>query len=188
VVLRTNLSGNPTFRELLGRVRDVTLEALSHDAVPFEHLVRELHPVRDPSRNPLFQVLFTLWPPRASLDAGWDITSLDLETGAARFDLILEVDDRPEGLIGRFIYNTDLFDARTLARMREHWQTLLHAIAADPGRRLGELALLTDAERRQLGEWNDTGRAYPHACLHELFEAQAADVPRTEPARQPRGA
>ena len=177
VVLRTDLSGNPTFRELLGRVRDVTLEALSHDAVPFDHLVRELHPLRDPSRNPLFQVFFTLWPPRASREAGWDLTSLDLEVGAARFDLVLEADDRPEGLIGRFIYNTDLFDASTLARMRGHWETLLHAIVADAGRRLGELPLLTDAERRQLREWNETGRAYPRACLHELFEAQVERTP-----------
>jgi amino acid adenylation domain-containing protein len=177
VVLRASLSGNPTFRELLGRVREVTLEALSHDAVPFAHLVKELHPQRDPSRHALFQVLFTLEPRRTFLESGWDLTALDVETGASRFDLSLEMDDRPEGLIGRFVYNTDIFDGAALARMRGHWQTLLHAIAADPSLRLGELALLTGAERRELATWNDTRRAYPSSCVHELFEAQVERTP-----------
>src|SRR3989454_1088856 len=177
VVLRTNLSGNPTFRELLGRVRDVTLEALSHDEVPFEHLVRELQPQRDPGRNPLFQAMFLIEVPLAPLDSAWALTQFDVDTGATKYDLYLELEDRPEGVSGRFIYNTDLFDASMIVRMRRHWQTLLEAIVADAGQHLGQLALLTDDERRQLSKWNDTRRAYPHACVHELFEAQVERTP-----------
>ncbi|OLE50111.1 MAG: hypothetical protein AUI36_19705 [Cyanobacteria bacterium 13_1_40CM_2_61_4] len=177
VVLRTNLAGNPTFRELLGRVRDVTLEALSHDEVPFEDLVKELQPQRDPSHNPLFQVLFSLEAPLAPHDSGWALTQFDVDTGAAKYDLYLQLDDRLEGVIGRFIYNTDLFDASTIVRMRGHWQTLLQAIVADAAQHLEALTLLTDAERRQLLEWNDTKRPYPHSCVHELFEAQVERTP-----------
>src|SRR2546425_59050 len=177
VVLRTDLSGNPTFRQLLGRVRDVTLEALSHDEVPFEHLVKELQPQRDPSHNPLFQVMFLLEVPLAPLDSAWALTQFDVDTGATKYDLYLELDEGPEGVIGRFIYNTDLFDASTIVRLRGHWQTLLQAVVADAGQHLGELPLLTNAERRQLSEWNDTGRAYPHSCVHELFEAQVERTP-----------
>jgi amino acid adenylation domain-containing protein len=178
VVLRTNVSGNPSFRELLKRVRQVTVEALSHDDVPFEHLVKELQPKRDLSHNPLFQVLFSLEPPLQTLDSGWKLTQMDVETGAAKFDLYLELDDRPEGLIGRFTYSTDLFDGPTIARMVQHWQKLLEGVVANPGLRLAELPLLTNAERRQLCvEWNDSRRDYSQICVHELFEAQVNRTP-----------
>jgi amino acid adenylation domain-containing protein len=173
VVLRTDVSGNPSFLELLQRVRQVTLEALSNDDVPFEHVVKELQPKRDLSRNPLFQVLFSLEPPLPALDSSWKLTQMDVETGAAKFDLYLELDERPEGIIGRFTYSTDLFDAPTISRMAEHWQKLLEGIVANPAQPLSELPLLTDAERHQvLVEWNDTRRDYAQVCVHELFEAQ----------------
>jgi len=177
VVLRTDLSGNPTFRELLRRVRETTLEALSHDEAPFEHLVKELQPQRDPGRSPLFQILFSLEAPLAPLDPGWALTQFDVDTGATKYDIYLQLDEKPDGIVGRLAYNTDVFDAPTIVRMRRHWQTLLEAVVADAGQHLGQLALLTDAERRQLSKWNDTSRAYPHACVHELFEAQVERTP-----------
>jgi amino acid adenylation domain-containing protein len=147
LLLRTDLSGTPTFRTVLGRVRETTLNALSHPDVPFELLVKHLRPKRDPSRNPLYQVLFSLEPPMPSLPAGWNLTQIDVETGAAKLDLYLELDDRPEGLVGRFMYNTDLFDAASLARMAGHWETLLAGIVESPGEAVSRLPLLTPNER-----------------------------------------
>ncbi|MBV9341275.1 MAG: amino acid adenylation domain-containing protein, partial [Acidobacteria bacterium] len=179
VVLRSDLSGNPTFLELLKRVRRVTLEALAHDDVPFEHLVKELQPKRDLSRNPLFQVLFSLEPPLLPLAPGWKLTQMDVETGAAKFDLYLELDERPQGLIGRFTYSTDLFDAATISGMAGHWQKLLEEIVANPQRRLCEFPLLTEREQRQiLVEWNDTRRKDAPLCVHELFEVQVRCNPQ----------
>lgn len=180
IVMRTDLRGNPTFRALLARVRETTIEATAHDEVPFEYLVRALHPGRGLSRNPLFQVLLTLEPPLPVLPCGWTLTQMDVKTGMSKFDLSLELDDRPEGLIGRFEYNTDLFDEATIARMVEHWRTLLAGIVANPGAHLADLPLLTPAERRQLlVEWNDTGDASPACGLHQLIEASAAATPDT---------
>lgn len=157
LVLRTNLSGNPTFRELLVRMREVTLEAQDHQDVPFEYLVRELQPERNLSQNPLFQVLLTLEPPLTVLPCGWNLTQMDVTVGTSKFDLYLELDDRPEGLIGRFMYNTDLFDESTIARMAGHWQTLLDSIVVQPDRHIADLPLLTEIERHQLLiEWNST--------------------------------
>ncbi len=179
LVLRTNLSGNPTFRELLERVREVTNSAFAHEDVPFEYLVKELHPERSLSQNPLFQVMLTLEPLLPVLPSGWTLTQMDVETDTAEFDLYLELDDRPEGLIGRFEYSTDLFDAATIDRMIGHWQTLLEGIVADPEQHLSELPLLMGAERHQLlVEWNATQMEYPMGrCIHQLFEAQVERTP-----------
>ena len=184
VVLRTNLAGNPTFRELLSRVREVVLGALTHNEVPFAHLVREVQPRRDFSRSPMFQVLITFEPQRASYESGWDLTPIDLETGATKFELCLVLDDRPEGVIGRVIYNRDFFDSATIARMLGHWQMLLEGIVTDPEQRIDELPLLTLAERHQLlVEWNDTRKAYPDSLVHELFQAQAKRIPEAVAVR-----
>ncbi len=179
LVLRTNLSGNPTFRELLVRVREVTNSAFAYEDVPFEYLVKELHPERNLALSPLFQVMLTLEPPLPVLPSAWTLTQMDVETDTAKFDLYLELDDRPEGLIGRFEYSTDLFDAATIDRMVRHWQTLLEGIVADPERRLSELPLLTETERhRILVEWNATQTEYPmDRCVHQLFEAQVERTP-----------
>ena len=184
VVLRTNLAGNPTFRELLSRVREVVLGALTHNEVPFEHLVRELQPKRDLSRSPMFQVLITFEPQLAFRESGWDLTPIDVETGATKFDLCLVLDDRPEGVIGRAIYNRDLFDTATIGRMLGHWQMLLVGIVADPEQRLDDLPLLTVAERHQLlVEWNDTRKAYPESLVHQLFQTQAERIPEAVAVR-----
>ncbi|HEY7122624.1 MAG TPA: amino acid adenylation domain-containing protein [Ktedonobacterales bacterium] len=179
LVLRVNLAGSPTFRELLARVREVTISAVAHEDMPFELLVRELHPERNLSQNPLFQVLLTLEPPIAVLPSGWTLTQMDVTVGTSKFDLSLELDDRVDGLIGRFEYNSDLFDASTIDRMVGHWQTLLEGIVAHPAQRISELPLLTQAERQQLlVEWNATETASPQEhCLHQLFETQVERTP-----------
>jgi amino acid adenylation domain-containing protein len=178
LALRLKLDGDPSFRELLAHAREVTLGALSHDDAPFERLVEELSVRRDTSRNPLFPVMFSLVPPTAAFEPGWDLNQLDLEIGTAKFDLDLELDDRPEGLFGRFVYSTDLFDAATMERMAGHFQTMLEAIVADPEQKLSRLPMLTAAEKQQLTDWNCTDAEFPsELCMHELVEAQAARTP-----------
>jgi aspartate racemase len=178
IVLRSDLSGSPTFRQLLDRVRHTTVDALSNDEAPLDRLVAELHPQRDVKRNPLFQVLFSLEPPVTVVEPGWDITCIDVETGTTKFELCLVLDDRPEGLLCRFIYNTGLFDADAISRMGGHWQTLLESIVADPGQQISKLPLLTATERHKiLVEWNDTAKPYQPRPVHELFEEQAQKVP-----------
>ena len=180
LVLRTDLSGNPTFRELLLRVRAVIAAAVAHEEVPFEYLVKELQPERDLSSNPLFQVLLTLEPPLARLPSGWTLTQMDVTVGTSKFDLSLELDDRPEGLIGRFEYSSDLFDAATIERMVGHWLTLLTGIVTNPTLRLADLPMLTPTERTQLlTTWNETRADYPsNLCLHQLIEEQATRTPQ----------
>ncbi len=178
LALRLRLTGDPSFRELLHHAREVTLSAISHDNAPFERLVKELSVRRDTSRNPVFPVMFSLAPPAPAYEAGWDMNQLDLEIGTAKFDLDLELDDRPAGLQGRFVYCSDLFDAETIARMTGHLETLLEAIVADPLQKISSLAMLTAGEQRQFAEWNATETDYPRvSCMHELVEAQAARTP-----------
>src|SRR5205823_2996387 len=100
LVLRSNLSGNPTFHELLSRIREILDSAVTHDDLPFEYLVKELHPERNLSQNPLFQVLLTLEPTQPTLPGGWTLTRMEISCGTSKFDLTLELEDRPEGLIG----------------------------------------------------------------------------------------
>lgn len=179
LVLRTDLSGDLSFRELLWRMRAIIASAVAHEEAPFEYLVKELQPERDLSVNPLFQVLLTLEPPLTIVPSGWTLTQMDVTVGTSKFDLSLELDDRPEGLIGRFEYNSDLFDASTIERMVGHWQTLLTGIVANPSQRLAALPLLTPPEREQLlVTWNATRAEYPdRSCVHQLFEEQAARTP-----------
>lgn len=179
LVLRSDLSGNPSFRQLLQQVRNVILEALAHQDVPFENIVKELQPERNAGQNPLFQVMISLEPPLSILPSGWTLTQMDIEKNSAKFDLTLELDDRPEGLIGRFVYSTDLFDASTIARMSEHWQTILQSVVSDPAQTIGQLPLLTESERHQLlVEWNDTAVSSPQdSCLHWLVETQVQRTP-----------
>jgi amino acid adenylation domain-containing protein len=179
LALRTDLSGNPTSRELLGRVREVVLGAQAHQDLPFEYLIKELQLEQQSGQNPLFQVLLALEPPLPTLPSGWMLTQMEVQTGTSKFDLTLSLDDRPEGLIGRFEYSTALFDRATIAGMAGHWQMLLEGIVADPSRRLSELPLLKEQECHQLlVEWNATQVAYPKdQCIHQLFEAQVERTP-----------
>ncbi len=181
LVLRSDLSGNPSFRQLLAGVRDTALAAYAHQDLPFERLVEELTPTRDLSRNPLFQASFNLQHvPGASLVLdGVTVGHVPLDSQAAKFDLTLSVYESPAGLHASWNYATDLFDAATITRMARHFQRLLETIVADPEQRIGQIPLLTKAERHQLlVEWNDTAGDYPRdRCVHQLFEAQAARTP-----------
>jgi fengycin family lipopeptide synthetase B len=180
VVLHTDLSGNPTFRELLGRVREATLGAYAHPDLPFEILVDQLQRERDLSRSPLFQVMFVLNVPieiLATSDLALNV--LETENGRAQFDLTLFVSEMEQELLGSLEYNTALFDAATIARLAGHYRLLLEDIAAHPARRISDLSLLTEAERRQLEEtWNATevGSRLEH-CFRDLFAAQVARTP-----------
>src|SRR5262249_25084570 len=155
LVLRADLSGDPEWRRLLARLREVALSAYAHQDLPFERLVEELQPVRDLSRNPLFQVSFSMGStPWHELHLpGLALGTLPrLEAGpeVEIFDLTLQVFETPHGLDARLAWNTDLFDAATVGRMAGHFQALVAALAADPTRRIGEAEVLQPAEREQL--------------------------------------
>ncbi|MCC5641838.1 amino acid adenylation domain-containing protein [Nostoc sp. CHAB 5824] len=185
LVMRTDLSGNPSFREILDQVRQVALGAYDHQDLPFEKLVEELKPERDRSHSPLFQVMFAMNPPWTK-GAERELPGLKIastfgytHSGTAKLDLTLVMRDTGKGLRASFEYNTDLFDEATIARMLGHFQTLLESILANPEQRISELPLLTLAERQQLlVEWNNTQTDYPRqACIHQLFEAQVESTP-----------
>lgn len=179
LVLRTDLSGNPKFSELLGRVREVALGAYDHQAVPFEKLVEELQPERDPSRTPFFQMMvsFQNLPAAEVTSSGLRITPQDVGN-QSRFDLELHLFAIPEGLIGTLIYNSDLFEQPTIDRILRHFETLLAGVAATPEARLSELPLLTKKEHEQFSEWNTTSSEYGRdECLPHSVEMQAARQP-----------
>lgn len=181
LVLRTDVSGNPSFRQLLGRVRKVALEAYAHQDLPFERLVEELQPERNFSHSPLFQLMFALQnaPATALGLRGLTVNPLRVERETATFDLSLLMIEERGGLKGTIEYNTDLFDGTTIGRMACHFQTLLEGITRNPDQRLSDLPVLTEAERqRLLVEWNDSKREYPKdKCIHQLFEAQVERTP-----------
>ncbi|MGZ5075413.1 MAG: amino acid adenylation domain-containing protein [Methylobacter sp.] len=181
LVLRTDLSGNPSFQELLMRVREVIVEAYANKDIPFERLVEALYLQHDLSLNPLVQVMFVF---HDSLDRKLRTGNITGEipqfnTGATQFDLTLELSETANGLIGKVTYATDLFEVSTIDRLIGHFQTLLENIIARPEARLSELPLLSELERRQLlVEWNNSSASFPREkCIHELFEAQAAATP-----------
>ena len=179
--LRVDISENPTFQELVKHVTKVLLNAHEHQEVPFEQLVATLHPDRELSRTPLFQVMFTLdnTPKPTRAMTGLDICIEELDNDTAKFDLTLAVEASPEGLTLNLEYNTDLFDRSTGIRMLKHYQHLLADAVTNPGRRVSELSLFSDAEKHQLlVTWNDTAMDYPrNACIHELFEMQVKETP-----------
>jgi amino acid adenylation domain-containing protein len=181
LVLRVRLVGDPVFRDLLDQVREVSLQAYAHQDLPFERLVEELQPERSLSRNPLFQVVLALQnAPTASLELpGLTLSPLGPEGGATRFDLELHVWDLPDGLRGMALYDRDLFDATTIVRVVSHLERQLSEAAAEPGRPLSELELLTGPERRQLlAEWNDTAVGFgPFAGVRQRFETWVRETP-----------
>jgi amino acid adenylation domain-containing protein len=181
LVLRIDFLGRPTFRHLLGRIRETALGAIAHQEMPFDKLVEELRPPRDVSRHPLVQVMFAFQnaPLPTLVSPDLSISLLELGSEIARFDLALEIFDQTHGMTGRFEYRTDLFDEATIDRLARHYQDLLHGIASNPDQRISQAPLLTASERRQLlVEWNATRTAYPEeACLHHLFEAQVERTP-----------
>src|SRR5215216_5416352 len=181
LAMRTDLSGNPTFEELLKRVRESALDAYANQDLPFEYLVEHLQPNRDLSHSPLVQVVLVLEnTPEHELELpDLVVTPLKYQADTAKFDLTLYFDEAVSELEGTLEYNTDLFDKDTIARMAQHLQTLLKGIVGDPSARISELPLLTETEKRQLLiEWNDTSAEYDQClCAHQLFEAQVERTP-----------
>ncbi|OKH59462.1 non-ribosomal peptide synthetase [Scytonema sp. HK-05] len=180
LVLRSNLSGNPSFSDLLSQVRKVALGAYAHQDTPFEQLVEQLQPQRSLSHTPLFQVMFTLQAPLSDLQfPGLTGSLLAAESTTAKFDLTLVVENTSAGLMGVIEYSTDLFDAATITRMAQHYQSIVEAVVANPHQKVSELPLLSAAEKHQiLVEWNNTSTDYPQQqCLHELFEQQVQKTP-----------
>ncbi|NEU79520.1 non-ribosomal peptide synthetase [Nostoc sp. UIC 10630] len=181
LALRFDLSKKLTFKALLEQVRQVTQNAYDHQDLPFEMLVEELHLERNLDRNPLVQVMFAL---QNAPTNPWDLPGLrveeiPLELDAVRFDLEVHFWEVPQGLEGVCYYSSDLFDAATIARMMQHFQNLLTAIATNLEQPVNQLPLLTAQEKQQLlVEWNNTYTAYPsNQCIHHLFVAQVERTP-----------
>ncbi|HET7462771.1 MAG TPA: amino acid adenylation domain-containing protein, partial [Longimicrobium sp.] len=185
--LRTDLGGDPTFRELLGRVREGTLGAYEHQEVPFERLVAELQPERSLSHAPLFQVMFVLQNADRSGSglAGLRTEGVSAEVETTRIDLALTAVPHEGGVGGALEYSTDLFDRSTVRRMLGHLERVLEQVAADGDVRLSRLDLLSAEERGLVvEEWNRTAAEYPaDRCIHELFEARAARTPNATAIR-----
>ena len=179
LALRTDLSGDPTFREALRRVRDVALGAYAHEELPFERVVEALHPERTLSRNLVFQVMFLLdeSPVRPFRLPGLELVPMNVDAGASMFDLTLGLAAADGGLTGRLEYAAALFDASTMERMAEHFCVLLRGIAADPDARLSAVPMMAAGERALLARCNATERDYPSGLVHDLFAAQAARTP-----------
>ncbi|HLX70610.1 MAG TPA: amino acid adenylation domain-containing protein, partial [Verrucomicrobiae bacterium] len=181
LLLRTGVSGNLTFEDLLGRVRETTLSAYAHGDVPFEKVVERLHPERAATHMPFARIMFALqnsllekleWP-------GLTLEFCDPETETAKFDLTVVLQVSPHGLVAQAEYNRDLFEPATMDRLLEHFEILLRGIAKNPQCRLSELPLLSETERSKVVvEWNDTKTTYPReSCIHELFEIQVQRTP-----------
>ncbi|MEM7581912.1 MAG: amino acid adenylation domain-containing protein [Acidobacteriota bacterium] len=181
LVLRTQLGGRPTFRELLAQQRDVVLTAFSHQQFPFEKLVEILQPERDMSRNALYQVDFILQnSPRSAYELeGLEFKALPARNNTAQLDMTLDLWEEGEGIGGWIEYDVDLFDATTVRRIARHYSGVLAAVTGEPDRSIDDLSWLTPAESQQLlREWNDTARRYAHAeSIHELIADQARATP-----------
>jgi amino acid adenylation domain-containing protein len=181
LVLRTNVSGNPTFRDLVQQVKETALGAYAHQDIPFEKLVEELAPERNLSVTPLFQVVFALQntpSPEIRL-RDLQLSLVETERETSKFDIVLAMWETAEDLEGTLEYNTDLFEEATMQRLLRHFETLLDGTVTNPDARIADLPLLTASERQQLlVEWNDTRKPYrEELCIHQLFESQAAQHP-----------
>jgi amino acid adenylation domain-containing protein len=183
LALRTEMSGDPTFRELLRRVREVALGAYAHQDAPFEKLVEELQPERNLNGAPLFNVMFALQNAPSGVLRLPELTlsPIQVEARTAKFDLSLDMFETSRGLGGAIDYQTDLFDRSTIERMSDHFTILLESVAANPDAQLSKLSMLSDEERRYLlYTVNATEADYPLGyCIHELFERQAERTPNT---------
>jgi amino acid adenylation domain-containing protein len=177
LALRTDVSGNPSFAELLRRVRETTLGAYAHQDVPFEKLVEELAPDRDMSRSPLFQVMFVLQnAPREALQLeGLTLRGVENAGETAKFELTLGLEERRGEIVGGVDYNRDLYEAKTVARMVEGYERVLRAMVEDAEQRVLHIELVSEEERRQIvAQWNETGREYGGAeTVQEMFAEQA---------------
>ncbi len=183
LVMRTDLSGDPSFSELLLRVRGRALEAYDHQDLPFEKLVEEIQPERSLSHSPFFQVMFQLrnLPGQFLRVPGLTIEEFDFDSRIAKFDISLSTAEVTEGLKAELVYNADLFEADTIIQVLENYQNLLEGIVADPERRISLQPLLSEAElHRQLVSWNNVSTDYPrNSTIQQLFEEQAEQTPQS---------
>ncbi|MEL6136176.1 MAG: amino acid adenylation domain-containing protein [Cyanobacteria bacterium J06626_23] len=180
LVLRSRLSPQETFNDLLDQVKATTLAAYDHQDLSFEKLVEVLQPERDLSYSPLFQVKFRLEnAPQETLSLpGLTLKRLPQTVTTAKLDLSVDLYEAPDGIVGGFEYNSDLFKPETIQRMVAHFQMLLSALVAAPEQPIGELAMLTEAEQQQITTWNNTQKPYrDQTCFHYLFEEQATQTP-----------
>ena len=189
LALRTHVSGELTWQELLGQVREVCLGAYAHQDVPFEKLVDEIQTERNLSHSAVFQVMLVLQNASGGVPQqlagqpqqlpGLRLSGMETGTNTAKFDLTLLVDETEEALYGTFEYNTDLFEAETIQRLAGHYERLLEAMVGDPEQLIVHAELLSEAERRQLlVEWNETEVLLPaDQCVHWLFEEQVKRTP-----------
>ncbi|GAA3097412.1 hypothetical protein GCM10010449_21030 [Streptomyces rectiviolaceus] len=199
LVLRTDTSGNPTFRELVARVRESDLAAYAHQDLPFERLVEEINPARSLVRHPLFQTMLTFNNTDRSAQSGPELPGLGVapvesDTASAKFDLLFSFAERraadgaPAGLGAGLEFSTDLFDRSTVEALVARLLRFLEEATGDPKRRIGEVSVLTDAERRSvLTEWNATERVFPQRSLAGRFEAAAASTPDAVAVETPDG-
>lgn len=176
--LRIDLTGAPSGVELLQRVREQAVSALSHADIPFEQVVERVRPVRTLAQSPLFQTMLA-WRPEWQLQLpGLEVEPAMPDAGGGPFDLTLSVGEVGERVLGLAVYATALFDESTVARYIEYWKELLRGLIADERGALDRIVLLSEGERRRLDEWNATAREYPSdRCIHELFEEQVARTP-----------
>ncbi len=180
LVLRADLTGDPSFRELLGRVRRTALEAYAHQDAPFEMVVDAVAPERDMSHTPLFQAMFVFQntPPLGRRLPGLEISAVEAETGIAKFDLTFSMAGSADGLSGSIEYNSDLFDVSTIERMAGHFRNLLDSLAGAPDEAVSKLGWLAPDELR--GRSASAGTVSSFACgdsIHQRFEAQVARTP-----------
>jgi len=178
MALRSHPKGDLAFRDYLREVKSSVIGALGASDVPFDRLVRELGIKRGSGTHPLFNTLFSIEPPVDPFPEGWDLTQMDVVVGAAKYDLYLELDERPVGMDGRFLFSSELYDDATIRRMIGHWQNVLHAIAVNPAIPLAWIPMLDDAEGETLVDrWNATDQALPFASVVDWFADQAAKDP-----------
>src|SRR5262249_1038289 len=181
LVMRTDLGGNLSFRELVKREREVALGAYAHQELPFEKLVEEINPGRDLSRSPLFQVMMVLQNMRREqaglrwLKAG----RIGEEAATAKFDLTLTLMEAGEGIVGSLEYSRDLYEGETIRRMARHYEKVVEEVVRDAEQRIRDIELMSGSEREQiLVKWNETAAEYPRdRTIHELFEARAEQMP-----------
>jgi len=182
IVIRSDLTGNPTFIQLLERVRRITSAAYDNQDLPFEKLVEELQPDRYMSHNPLFQAMLVLEgltkPTVAVENKNIAVSPLTAHSGTSKFDLLLLIRQSEKIISCSFEYSTDLFDSNTITRFLSHFKNLLEAVAAEPGQPIDDIRYLPDEEKEQLLFcWNDTGKVYDIQPLHNMFEAQVEKTP-----------
>jgi amino acid adenylation domain-containing protein len=182
LLLTSDFSDNPTFRELLRRMRNTLLDNYEHQDVPFEQVMEAAFSARPDGKLPPFQAMFVLQedPLQGVAVPGLSLRWFELGNGTSKVDFLITIEERSTELEVVAEYNPDLFETETIRRLLKHFQTLLESLTETPDAHIGAVPLLSEVERhQQVVEWNDTQRSYPEVCIHQLFEAQAESKPDT---------